>query len=158
MRGFEIFANSWINSVNAIITGINMISPFTDIPKVPKVNLPTIGGGPNYSGATERAGMPGTGFSSPAMPSVTAPLPTVNTGGGGSAGTGSIFSGGGGGGASGFSGRNQDNFQSAFAGVDPNIFINIDAGLVSSPAQMGQLIIEAIQKAERQSGQVFASA
>jgi hypothetical protein len=38
-----------------------------------------------------------------------------------------------------------------------NINIQVEAGLVSSPDQVGQQIIEAIRRAERRSGQVFAS-
>lgn len=38
------------------------------------------------------------------------------------------------------------------------INVNVDAGLVSSPDQVGQQIIEAIRRAERRSGQVFAAA
>ena len=36
--------------------------------------------------------------------------------------------------------------------------ITVNAGLMSTPDQIGQLIIEAIQKAQRRSGQVFAAA
>jgi hypothetical protein len=36
--------------------------------------------------------------------------------------------------------------------------ITVNAGLVSSPDQVGQQIIEAIQKAQRRSGPVFAPA
>jgi hypothetical protein len=39
-----------------------------------------------------------------------------------------------------------------------NINIQVEAGLVSSPDQVGQQIIEAIRRAERRSGQVFAAA
>jgi phage-related protein len=39
-----------------------------------------------------------------------------------------------------------------------NITINIEAGLVSTPDQVGQQIIEAIQRAQRRSGPVFAAA
>jgi len=156
ITGFEFFANAWIKTINLIIKGMNLISPFTDIPTLPEINLGSIGGGGNFTGATERAGMPATVAAMPVISTPAAPL--ASTGGGGGSGTGSIFSGGGGGGGtSGYSGANQDNFQSSFAGLG-NININVDAGLVSTPAQMGQLIIEAIQKAERQSGQVFASA
>jgi SLT domain-containing protein len=38
------------------------------------------------------------------------------------------------------------------------INISVEAGLVSSPDQVGQQIIEAIRRAERRSGQVFAAA
>jgi len=36
--------------------------------------------------------------------------------------------------------------------------IQVQAGLVSNPDQVGQEIIEAIRRAERRSGKVFASA
>ena len=38
------------------------------------------------------------------------------------------------------------------------ITINVQAGLVSTPDQIGQQIIQAIQAAQRRSGPVFASA
>jgi hypothetical protein len=44
------------------------------------------------------------------------------------------------------------------AGGMGGITINIEAGLVSTPDQVGQQIIEAIQRAQRRSGPVFASA
>ena len=43
-------------------------------------------------------------------------------------------------------------------GFGQGITINIDAGLVSTPDQIGQQIIEAIQIAQRRSGTVFAAA
>ena len=42
--------------------------------------------------------------------------------------------------------------------VAERMIINVNAGLVSSPDQIGQQIIESIQKAERRSGPVFARA
>lgn len=145
MRGFEIFANSWINTVNAIISGINLISPFTDIPKIPTVSLPTIGGGPSYSGASERAGMPATGFTSPTMPAMTAPLPTV-AGGGGSSGSGSIFKGGGGGG-----GATRDSatiLPDFFGGVNlADVTINVNGGDPNA-------VVQALRDYMRQNGSV----
>ena len=44
------------------------------------------------------------------------------------------------------------------ANIAERIVINVNAGLVSSPDQIGQQIIESIQKAERRSGPVFARA
>ena len=44
------------------------------------------------------------------------------------------------------------------AGALGGITINIEAGLVSTPDQVGQQIIEAIQRAQRRSGPVFAAA
>lgn len=43
-------------------------------------------------------------------------------------------------------------------GGSTTIQIQVDAGLVSSPDQVGQQIIEAIRRAERRSGQVFVNA
>jgi len=43
-------------------------------------------------------------------------------------------------------------------GMGMGITINVQAGLVSSPDQIGQQIIEAIQSAQRRSGPVFAAA
>jgi hypothetical protein len=43
-------------------------------------------------------------------------------------------------------------------GMGSGINITVHAGLVSSPDQVGQQIIEAIQKAQRRSGVVFAPA
>ena len=42
--------------------------------------------------------------------------------------------------------------------IAERMVINVNAGLVSSPDQIGQQIIESIQKAERRSGPVFARA
>jgi hypothetical protein len=42
-------------------------------------------------------------------------------------------------------------------GGGTTIVVNVQAGLVSSPDQVGLQIIEAIKRAERRSGQVFAS-
>jgi hypothetical protein len=45
------------------------------------------------------------------------------------------------------------------AGIDfANVTFNIDAGLISSPATVGQDIIDAILAAQRNSGVVFAPA
>jgi hypothetical protein len=43
-------------------------------------------------------------------------------------------------------------------GGSTTIVVNVQAGLVSSPDQVGQQIIDAIRRAERRSGQVFAAA
>ena len=50
--------------------------------------------------------------------------------------------------------------QAGIGGIGPftNLTINMDAGLVSSPATVGQDIIDAILAAQRNSGQVFAPA
>ena len=150
IRGFEVFANAWINTTNLIIRGMNLINPFSDIPSLPTINLGSIGGSDTaggFSGVSERAGMPVTSTSMPAMPVPTAPLPPVV--GGGTAGKGSIFKGG---------GQKTIDTQGQIGDFFGGMSITVNAGLVSTPAQIGQDIIAAIQKAERQSGQVFAAA
>ena len=56
------------------------------------------------------------------------------------------------------SGRSAGDSFGGVGGFFDGINITVNAGLVSTPAQTGQLIIEAIQKAQRLSGQVFAAA
>ena len=53
------------------------------------------------------------------------------------------------------------SFNDSFGGIGgffDGINVNVQAGLVSTPDQVGQQIIEAIQRAQRRSGQVFAQA
>jgi hypothetical protein len=51
MKGFQIFANAWINTINMIIRGMNLINPFTDIPSLPTLNLGSIGGSSGSGGS-----------------------------------------------------------------------------------------------------------
>ena len=154
--GFEAFANSYIKAINIIIRGMNLINPFSDIPSLPTISLGSIGGsGGDFSGVSERAGMPTTGTTMPAMPSIpvpAAPLPSVGRGGG--AGSGSIFQPRLGGGSDPSGGLLNGGGLGSFSGIN----ITVEAGLITTPGQIGQDIIAAIQKAERQSGQVFAAA
>lgn len=46
----EWIVNFWIDSFNRIITGINLISPFKDIPKIPGLKLPRLGNDQDSSG------------------------------------------------------------------------------------------------------------
>ena len=135
-----------------MIYAYNLVNFGKDIPSLStNINLPRLGGGgTEFSGVSERAGMPSTGTTTPAMPVLTAPLPVVA---GGGAGSGSIFKKKGGGG-----GQNTIDTQGQIGDFFGGINITVNAGLVSTPGQVGQDIIAAIQKAERQSGQVFAAA
>jgi hypothetical protein len=56
------------------------------------------------------------------------------------------------------SGPYMPDFLQGDGGGGTTIVVNVQAGLVSSPDQVGQQIIEAIRRAERRSGQVFAAA
>jgi hypothetical protein len=56
-------------------------------------------------------------------------------------------------------GTGSNTMAGGLAGIDfANVTFNIDAGLISSPATVGQDIIDAILAAQRNSGQVFAPA
>ena len=103
MQGFQNFANTWIGVINAIINGMNKLSPFSDIGNIPSLSMPTIGGqsvGASVGSGFAREG--GTGsvgsigsITTPTMPVAVSP---VSSGGGGSGGGGSftpVVSGGG---------------------------------------------------------------
>jgi len=142
MSGFEIFANTWINTINKMITGINAISPFTDIDYVPKVNVPTIGGGGSSaavgSGAAREGGVGQVLAGMPAMPSMPSPSAPM-AGGGGS-------SGGGGGsqgpgfapinGPIGYVGGIQDR-------APGSVTINVSGG-ISTAADIGRSVVDAL--------------
>ena len=144
---FEFMGNAWIKAANILIRGFNILNPFKDIPKLGNISIGHIGssgGGDGGNGmgnyATTAPGLPST------TPSINAPgkgavTPPTITGGGGSGDMSFGF----GGGISGL-------------GEDFSPTININAGLISSPASLGQEIIDAILAAQRNSGVVFAPA
>ena len=142
ITGFEIFANAWINTINMIIRGMNILNPFTDIPSLPTIDLGNIGGG-SGSGAASTGGAARNGgvgdilSSLPAMPTLAAPLPSVGGGGGGGGGTqgpsyapvnGPI----------GYVGGIQDRMANR-----PDVTINVTGG-ISTSAQIGQSVVDAL--------------
>jgi len=142
ITGFEFFANAWINTINMIIDGMNLINPFTDIPKLPNINLPNIGGGSgggaaSTGGAARNGGVSDILSTAPTMPTLTAPLPSVGDGGGGGGGTqgpsyapvnGPI----------GYVGGIQDRMANR-----PDVTINVTGG-ISTSAQIGQSVVDAL--------------
>jgi len=146
---FEFMGNAWIKAANILIRVSNILNPFKDIPKLGNISIGHIG--ENGNSGDGGNGMGGYSVSAPGLPvsvpTVSTPgkglvTPPTITGGGGS---GDMSFGFGGGGISGLG----DNF---------NPTININAGLISSPASLGQEIIDAILAAQRNSGTVFAPA
>ena len=145
ITGFEIFANAWINTINMIIRGMNMLNPFTDIASLPTISLPNIGGGGggDFSGVSERAGMPTTSAAMPSMPSPSAPLALAPSSGGG-----------GGGGGGGMSKGSQGPGYKAGAsgnkfggGVDVQGGFNINVyGGISTSAEIGKSVVDAINQ------------
>jgi hypothetical protein len=87
---FEFMANSWIKATNVLITAMNLISPFKDIPKIGAVSFgkigaePTAGGGFTSTAQAEAALFGGKGGSGGGGVSAAAPTPIASAGAGGS--------------------------------------------------------------------------
>jgi hypothetical protein len=88
--GFEAFANGFIDSINTIIRGLNLISPFSDIKYLENIRLGRVGGeGAKSTGGAAREGGTGAFGSGPSLTDLPAlpPLPTgvggIGTGGSG---------------------------------------------------------------------------
>jgi len=145
---FEFMANAFITMINLVIKGINLIKPGKDIATLGSVSIGQLGesGGGGNTGsinAFESMANAGTivadetnfesviaaGITSAKVPKIKAPEEIKL-------------------------GKNYND--PLMAGGLPNITIN--AGLISSGAQVGLDIIDAIQKAQRISGTVFAPA
>jgi hypothetical protein len=127
---FELLANAFIDMINIVIKGINLIKPGKDIGSLGYVGLGRIGGG-DGGGNTGSA----RGFEAMATGGiVTSPTMALI----GEAGPEAVIP------------------LNKAGGLGINITVN--AGLVSTPDQIGQDIIAAIQKAQRRSGTVFAPA
>jgi molybdenum-dependent DNA-binding transcriptional regulator ModE len=144
---FEFMGNAWIKAANILIRGFNILNPFKDVPPLGKISIGHIGTSVGGDGGNGKGGYgttaPGVPQSTPSVgtPPKTAVTPPKITSAGGGGGTGDMSFGFGGGGID-------------FSGVT----MNIDAGIISSPATVGQDIIDAILAAQRNSGTVFAPA
>jgi hypothetical protein len=144
---FEFMGNAWIKAANILIRGFNILNPFKDVPQLGKISIGHIGTSVGGDGGNGMGGYgttaPGVPQSTPSVgtPSKTAVTPPKISK---SSGTGDMSMGFGGG----ISGLGED--------FSPTI--NINAGLISSPATVGQEIIDAILAAQRNSGTVFAPA
>lgn len=73
---FEFMANSWIKVTNILISGINLISPFKDIPKLGSISLGHIGEGGKGGGYTSTNAAESAMFGNKGGGSVTAAAPT----------------------------------------------------------------------------------
>ena len=129
---FEVWANSWIKVINAIIKGYNALPLLPDIGFIGEIKIGRVGGDeattasgginiPKMANGGIITNGPQLAMIGEAGPEAVIPLSKLGQMGGG-------------------------------------MNITINAGLVSTPAQIGQQIIEAIQQAQRRSGQVFAAA
>ena len=128
---FEVWANSWIKVINAIIKGYNALPLLPDIGFIGEIKIGRIGGD---EGTTS-----GGGINIPKMASggiVNSPTLAMI----GEAGPEAVIP------------------LSRMGQMGGGMSITVNAGLISTPDQIGQDIITAIQKAQRRSGQVFAAA
>jgi hypothetical protein len=156
IAGFELFANSFIGAINLIIDGMNLINPFTDIGKLPTINLGRIGGGGGAtSGGQAREG--GTGSITPSLPTMPSLPPAII--GGGSGGGGSRVGVGGGGGI----GSPNDlvtiqgalttsgNAERIAARGSGGVTINVTGGM-STSAEIGQSVLNSLLAYQRTNG------
>ena len=148
IAGFELFANAFINSINVIIRGINLIKPGSDIGTIPNFDLPRIGGG----GSAPQA-FTGDKDLGVKIPAAITPAPIIST---------PLSGGGGGGGGSGGSTFQTSPAQftpatSAFQGIttigmaeriaargaDAPVNIVVNGG-ISTSAEIGQSVYNAL--------------
>ena len=162
LAGVEMWANGWISGINLVIRGLNLINPFGDIPTIPTVSLPRIGGGGGGAAmgdlVTENRGSMGAGGGL-TIPAAAVPSLAVGGGGGG----GGSRAGGGGrslrvsgapsvaspidsslvGAFFGRGSMGSFSFQDRFSG-SPEITVNVNGGLATS-AEIGQAVVDAIR-------------
>ena len=129
---FEFMANAFITMINLVIKGINLIKPGKDIGTLGAVSFGRMGGDSGGDGGANPAGLDYKAMATGGI--VTSPTMALI----------------------GESGPEAVIPLNKAGGLGMNITVN--AGLVSTPDQVGQDIIAAIQKAQRRSGTVFAPA
>jgi hypothetical protein len=129
---FEFMANAFITMINLVIKGINLIKPGKDIGELGAVSFGRMGGDTGGDGGSNPAGLDYKAMATGGI--VRSPTFALI----GEAGPEAVVP------------------LNKAGGLGMNITVN--AGLVSTPDQVGQDIIAAIQKAQRRSGTVFAPA
>jgi len=161
----QLVVNGINTMVNAAIDALNLVNPFSDIQKVPMINLPNIPvpsfGGGSYFSPSSNAGifappnpprssgtMPGVNM--PSMPSPAAPL---SGGGGSSSSQRPSFSG-----VEGPSIDTQGQLGSFDLNLPANFTINVSGG-ISTSAEIGKSVVDAINQYTQVYGPVrFATA
>jgi hypothetical protein len=164
---FERIGNTWVSMINTVISGINLINPLADIPKISNFVLPRFG--LSSGGGTTDAGPDflERKFATPAMPSIdplTLPAPA---GGGGGGGGGSARAGGGGGSGSGNEMTIMPDYTGYIRSDDPRLadytpgelarmgnapIINVTVNAAIAEASLGQTIVDALTDYSRSSG------
>jgi hypothetical protein len=157
---FEFMANNWIKVTNILITGINLISPFKDIPKLGSVSFGKIGAEDKGAGFTsarqaEAAMFGGSGSGggsiSAAAPAPIMSAPSIGKGGGGSRNTDAsvpyismedmapriVY-------------FNPDSSNAMYGGL-PNITLNFDT-LFADPSEIGRQVVASLAAYQNRSG------
>ena len=155
----ETWANGWIAAINLIIRGLNLVNPFSDIPYIPDVKLPRIGGGGAGGGQSfanltgENRGSMGTGGGI-SLPNIIPP-----TGAGSAAGTAARATGAAARATTAIlptsaapgTGDSFDVVKFSVPGISglrqqaTNVVINVSGGLASS-AEIGEAIVNSIRQ------------
>jgi hypothetical protein len=151
ITGFEVFANAWINTINMIIRGMNLLNPFTDIAYLPTISLPSIGGGGGSasvgSGAAREGGVGQVLASMPSMPSPSAPLALAPSSGGGGGGMSKSSQG------PGYKAGVTGNKFGGGVDVQGGFSINVYGG-ISTSAEIGKSVVDAIAQYQQVYGPV----
>jgi len=156
MSTMQSFVNAFNSVINVLIRAYNLLNFGTDVPYIPQITLPRMGGGGGSAGPVSGGGAAregGTGSISPGLPSLPS-LPTTVIGGGGGGGRG-----GGGGGVGG--GGDLVTIQGALTefgmaeriaarGASP-VTINVTGGM-STSAEIGQSVLNSLLAYQRNNG------
>ena len=157
MSTMQTFVNAFNSTLNVLIRGYNLLNFGTDVPSIPMITLPRMGGGGGSAvsgGGAAREG--GTGSITPALPSMPSlPASIISGGGGGGGGGGSTFE------------RSPAQFtpaSSAFQGVTTfgmaeriaarnaaPVTINVTGG-ISTSAEIGQSVLNSLLAYQRTNG------
>lgn len=143
LAGFEMFVNGYIKGINLIVRGLNLLNPFSDIPSLPTITMPRIGGGTAAavgSGAAREGGVGQVLASVPAMPSPAAPLALATSSSGGGGGSMSKSKQGLGY-AKGLSGNQFGGGVDVQGGFNINVF-----GGIATSAEIGKSVVDAINQ------------
>jgi hypothetical protein len=159
IAGFETFANSFIGAINIVIRGMNLISPFADIPSLPTIALGRIGGGGGGATAVTSDTRTADRMAREAGASIPSVAPIIGGGAGGGGGGGRAGGGGGGGGVGGGDGLMtiQGGLTTfgmaeriAARGASP-VTINVTGGM-STSAEIGQSVLNSLLAYQRTNG------
>jgi hypothetical protein len=159
IAGFETFANSFIGAINIVIRGMNLISPFADIPSLPTIALGRIGGGGGGATAVTSDTRTADRMAREAGASIPSVAPIIGGGAGGGGGGGRAGGGGGGGGVGGGDGLMTIQGGLTTFGMAERIAarnaspvtINVTGGM-STSAEIGQSVLNSLLAYQRTNG------